>query len=78
MSFDPEDFSFVINLDAETVTFTGGFSLPIYEALDYRGDAVDDPKLVQFIVLVMPPDGLHVTLDLDDVATEAIGEEDLH
>ena len=77
MSFDPEDFSFVVNLDAETVAFTGGFSLPIHEMLDHRGDAVDDPELVQFIVLVMPPEGLHVTLDLDDIEAEAV-DVDLH
>jgi hypothetical protein len=75
---DPECFSFVVDLDSETVMFTGGFSLPIYEMLDYRGDAVDDPKLVQFIVLVTPPEGLHVILDLDDIGTEEIISENLH
>lgn len=62
-----DDFGFVIDLVGQTVTFEGGYTTPITEMLDRRGDETETPADVRFVVVEMPPEGLWVTIDLDDL-----------
>jgi hypothetical protein len=62
-----EDFGFIVDLVQQTVTFEGGYTASIAEMLDQRGDETDVPREVRFIIVEMPPDGIWITIDLDDL-----------
>jgi hypothetical protein len=48
---DYEGTSFAVDLQNETVTFDGGFSVPIVEMIDRRGEYADDPEDAEVIVV---------------------------
>ena len=57
-------FSFFVDLINGYIYFDGGYSTTIRETLDTQGDETDDRERIRFIVFVMPPDDLWITVDL--------------
>jgi hypothetical protein len=72
-----DDIGFVINMNDETITWEGGYTIPIDGKYDRYGIEIDDPKQVVFVTVTMPPDGVVVTLDLRDLIQEP-DREHLH
>jgi hypothetical protein len=72
MTFNPAGFGFSVDLNNETVTFDGGYTVKITEMLDRFGDHADENEDVRFIVISMPPDGMEIEIDLDHSSLEKI------
>jgi hypothetical protein len=60
------------DLSRGTITHDCGYVIPIVDMFDRYGDYTDVPAEVVVIGMIMPPDGLYVTLDLRDVPSGEI------
>ena len=49
-----------------------GFVIPIADLYDRDGEYTEEPKEAVVIGMIMPPDGIYVTLDLRDLTAEDI------
>ena len=69
---DEDDVGFVIDLKTETCTFDGGFVCPITSILDSAGEETLDKDEAVYVVVKVPPESLHVTVDLRELRDEWI------
>ncbi|WP_029083419.1 hypothetical protein [Bradyrhizobium sp. th.b2] len=73
MSADRERF--VVDFLSMSVVYEGGFSVPIVGMIDRFDEETDDPDEAEELLILMPPDGIVVVMDMADLdrAIEATG-----
>jgi hypothetical protein len=59
--------SFVIDFTSMSVVWCRGFSCPIVGMIDRFDMETDDPNEAEEILVEMPPDGIVVSMFMDDV-----------
>lgn len=67
-----KDLGFVINLVTETCTFDGGFMCPVVTMLDCDCDVTLERDEAKFAIVKVPPDGMFVTLDLQQLRDKGL------
>lgn len=60
------------DLTNRIVVHDHGFTVPIADFYDKDGEYTEDLKEVVVIGMIMPPDGIYVTLDLRDLAQDDV------
>jgi hypothetical protein len=61
---------FVIDFEALSIVYEGGFSVPIVAMIDRFDMETDDPDEAEELLVQMPPDGIVVVMlmsDLDEI-----------
>jgi hypothetical protein len=69
---DEDAFEFILDLDNDIIVFKDGFCTAITQLLDHNGREVDDKEDAAFVVAKMPPDGLHMAIDLSVLPDECL------
>ncbi|MGY2919427.1 hypothetical protein [Bradyrhizobium sp. USDA 3262] len=60
------------DLENRVAVHDHGFIIPITDFYDKFGEYTDDPEEAVVIGMVLPPDGMYVTLDLRDLDEDDI------
>jgi hypothetical protein len=64
---DENKESFTIDFASMSVVWQGGFSCPIVGMIDRFDMETDDPGQAEEILVKMPPDGIVVSMFMDDI-----------
>jgi hypothetical protein len=75
VSCDSSWFGFAIDFDNGTIIFDGGFTTE-FEMLDRDGEFCGRDR-VRFLMLQMPPDGLFISIDINDLQLQHV-DDPLH
>lgn len=67
---DENKESFTIDFASMSVVWQGGFSCPIVGMIDRFDMETDDPDQAEEILVKMPPDGIVVSMFMDDLNSE--------
>jgi hypothetical protein len=62
--------SFIIDFTSMSVVWARGFSCPIVGMIDRFDEETDDPQEAEEILVEMPPDGIVVSMIMDDIGQE--------
>lgn len=58
---------FIVDFDALCIVYEGGFSVPIVGMIDRFDMETDDPDEVEVLFVRVPPDGIILTMFMDDL-----------
>lgn len=58
---------FVIDFEAMSIVYEGGFSVPIVGMIDRFDMETDDPDEAEELLVQMPPDGIVVVMFMSDL-----------
>ncbi|MCA1379406.1 hypothetical protein I6F34_01035 [Bradyrhizobium sp. BRP05] len=58
---------FTIDFVSMSIVYEGGFSVPIVAMYDRFDMETDDPEEAEELLVEMPPDGIVVTMVMDDI-----------
>ncbi|WP_316196589.1 hypothetical protein [Bradyrhizobium sp. SZCCHNS3053] len=61
---------FTVDFSSMSVVYEGGFSVPIVEMFDRFDMETDDPEEAEELLILMPPDGIVVSLLMSDLRAD--------